>query len=82
MALDSGWFFLGDVFSAILGLTVVPFCVSLRGLLMFVARGLCFYGPCIWHLFFLESPTKYIMWNFLGDPFRKRSYIQRFLIRL
>ena len=30
-------------------------------------------------LFFFESPAKYIMWNFLGDPFRKRSHIQRFL---
>ena len=33
-------------------------------------------------LFFCASPAEYIMWNFLGDPFRKRSRIQRFLVRL
>ena len=33
-------------------------------------------------LFFCASRAEHTMWNFLGDPFQKRSHIQRFLVRL
>ena len=93
MALDLGnlegahvyglWFFLGDDFSATLGSTVLPFCVSLRGLLLFVARGHYFYAPLYLAAFrSSRRPKSTRRGIFLGDPFRKRSHIQRFLVRL